>query len=99
MRRKGDAEKNRFLAFYCACSRREAVTRPATFSGLIIPQSHAHGHSPRQWNRWSGYRCEQLRQGTAQRLRPELRVRVRHLKAKGVLRNATVKHFITRSDP
>jgi hypothetical protein len=28
-----------------------------------------------------------LRQGTAQWLRPELRVRVKHLKAKGVLRH------------
>jgi len=32
-----------------------------------------------------------LRQGAAQWLRPELRVRVKHLKAKGVLRHATVK--------
>ncbi len=30
-----------------------------------------------------------LRQGSAQWLRPELRVRVKHLKAKGVLRHAT----------
>ena len=37
-----------------------------------------------------------LRQGSAQWLRPELRVRVKHLKAKGVLRHATVKQFITR---
>jgi hypothetical protein len=36
-----------------------------------------------------------LRQGYAQRLRPELRVRVKHLKTKGVLRHATVKQFIT----
>ena len=36
-----------------------------------------------------------LRQGSAQRLRPELRVRVKHLKAKGVLRHATVKHLIS----
>ena len=36
-----------------------------------------------------------LRQGTAQWLRPELRVRVKHLKAKGVLRHATVKQLIT----
>ena len=36
-----------------------------------------------------------LRQGSAQWLRPELRVRVRHLKAKGALRHATVKQFIT----
>ena len=36
-----------------------------------------------------------LRQGTAQWLRPELRVRVRHLKAKGTLRHATVKQFIS----
>ena len=35
-----------------------------------------------------------LRQGSAQWLRPELRVRVRHLKTKGVLRHATVKQFI-----
>jgi hypothetical protein len=35
-----------------------------------------------------------LRQGYA-RLRPELRVRVKHLKTKGVLRRATVKQFIT----
>jgi len=34
-----------------------------------------------------------LRQGSAQWLRPELRVR--HLKAKGVLRHATVKQLIT----
>jgi hypothetical protein len=40
-----------------------------------------------------------LRQGTAQWLRPELRVRVKHLKAKGMLRHATVKHLITSSDP
>jgi hypothetical protein len=33
--------------------------------------------------------------GSAQWLRPELRVRVRHLKAKGVLRHATVRQFIT----
>jgi hypothetical protein len=33
-----------------------------------------------------------LRQGSAQWLRPGLRVRVKHLKAKGVLRHATVKH-------
>ena len=36
-----------------------------------------------------------LRQGSAQWLRPELRVRVKHLKAKGVLRHATVKQLIT----
>ena len=36
-----------------------------------------------------------LRQGTAQWLRPELRVRVRHLMAKGTLRHATVKQLIT----
>ena len=36
-----------------------------------------------------------LRQGTAQWLRPELRVRVKHLKAKGVLRHATVRQLIT----
>lgn len=35
-----------------------------------------------------------FRQGSAQWLRPELRVRVRHLKAKGTLRHATVKQFI-----
>jgi hypothetical protein len=40
-----------------------------------------------------------LRQGTAQWLRPELRVRVKHLKAKGVLRHATVKQFITDWPP
>jgi hypothetical protein len=36
-----------------------------------------------------------LRQGSAQWLRPELRVRVRHLNAKGVLRHATVRQLIT----
>jgi hypothetical protein len=36
-----------------------------------------------------------LRQGSAQCFRPELRGRVKHLKAKGVLRHATVKQFIT----
>jgi DNA ligase D-like protein (predicted ligase) len=36
-----------------------------------------------------------LRQGSAQWLRPELRVRVKHLEAKGVLRHATVKQLIT----
>jgi bifunctional non-homologous end joining protein LigD len=36
-----------------------------------------------------------LRQGTAQWLRPELRVRVKHLKVKGMLRHATVRQFIT----
>jgi hypothetical protein len=40
-----------------------------------------------------------LRQGSAQWLRPELRVRVKHLKAKGVLRHATVKQLITDSPP
>jgi bifunctional non-homologous end joining protein LigD len=35
-----------------------------------------------------------LRQGSAQRLRPELRVRVKHLKAKGTLRHATVKALL-----
>jgi len=35
-----------------------------------------------------------LRQDSAQWLRPELRVRVKHLKAKGVLRHATVRQFI-----
>src|SRR5262245_19159383 len=35
-----------------------------------------------------------LRQGSAQWLRPELRVRVGHLKAKGVLRHATVKRSL-----
>jgi bifunctional non-homologous end joining protein LigD len=40
-----------------------------------------------------------LRQGSAQWLRPELRVRVKHLKAKGTLRHGTVKHLITSSDP
>jgi DNA ligase D-like protein (predicted ligase) len=35
-----------------------------------------------------------LRLGSAQWLRPELRVRVRHLKAKGTLRHATVKRLI-----
>ena len=36
-----------------------------------------------------------FRQRTAQWLRPELRVRVKHLKAKGTLRHATVKQLIT----
>jgi hypothetical protein len=36
-----------------------------------------------------------LRQGSAQWLRPELRVRVKHLNAMGVLRHAIVKQFIT----
>jgi hypothetical protein len=36
-----------------------------------------------------------LRQGSAQWLRPELRVRVQHLKAKGTLRHASVKGLIT----
>ena len=36
-----------------------------------------------------------LRLGSAQWLRPELRVRVKHLKAKGTLRHATVKGLIT----
>jgi len=36
-----------------------------------------------------------LRQGSAQWLRPKLRVRVRHLRAKGVLRHATVRQLIT----
>jgi hypothetical protein len=40
-----------------------------------------------------------MRQGSAQWLRPELRARVKHLKAKGTLRHATVKHLITSSDP
>jgi bifunctional non-homologous end joining protein LigD len=35
-----------------------------------------------------------LRRGSAQWLRPELRVRARHLKAKGVLRHATVKQLL-----
>ena len=35
-----------------------------------------------------------LRQGSAQWLRPELRVRVRHLNTKGVLRHATVRQLI-----
>ena len=38
---------------------------------------------------------EGLRQGSAQWVRPELRVRVKYLKAKGVLRHATVKQLIT----
>jgi bifunctional non-homologous end joining protein LigD len=40
-----------------------------------------------------------LRRKSVQWLRPELRVRVKHLKAKGTLRHATVKHLITSSDP
>jgi bifunctional non-homologous end joining protein LigD len=36
-----------------------------------------------------------LKRKSAQWLRPELRVRVRHLRAKGTLRHATVKQFIT----
>jgi hypothetical protein len=40
-----------------------------------------------------------LRQSSAQWLRPELRVRVKHLKGKGTLRHATVKHLITSSNP
>jgi DNA ligase D-like protein (predicted ligase) len=36
-----------------------------------------------------------LRQGSALWLRPELRVRVRHLNTKGVLRHATVRQLIT----
>ena len=36
-----------------------------------------------------------LRQGSAQWLRPELRVRVKHLNAKGVLRHASVRLLIT----
>jgi hypothetical protein len=36
-----------------------------------------------------------LRQGSVQWLRPELRVRVKHLKAKGILRHASVKLLIT----
>jgi hypothetical protein len=35
-----------------------------------------------------------LWRGTAQWFRPELRVRVRHLKAKGMLRHASVKQLI-----
>jgi hypothetical protein len=35
-----------------------------------------------------------LRQGSAQWLRPELRVQAKHLKAKGMLRHATVKQVI-----
>jgi bifunctional non-homologous end joining protein LigD len=35
-----------------------------------------------------------LRQGSAQWLRPELRVRVKHLKAKGTLRHASVKALL-----
>jgi hypothetical protein len=34
-------------------------------------------------------------EGSAQWLPPELRVRVKHLKTKGLLRHATVKQFIT----
>ena len=36
-----------------------------------------------------------LKRRSAQWLRPELRVRVKHLKAKGMLRHATVKQLIT----
>jgi hypothetical protein len=36
-----------------------------------------------------------LRQGSALWLRPELRVRVQHLKAKGALRHASVKGLFT----
>jgi hypothetical protein len=36
-----------------------------------------------------------LRRGKAQWLRPELRVRVQHLKARGMLRHASVKQIIT----
>ena len=36
-----------------------------------------------------------LRHGSAQWLRPKLRVRVKHLNAKGLLRHATVKQLIT----
>jgi hypothetical protein len=36
-----------------------------------------------------------LRQGSAQWLRPELRVRVKHLRAKGMLRHASVRQLIT----
>jgi hypothetical protein len=36
-----------------------------------------------------------LRQRSAQWLRPELRVWVKHLKAKGVLRHATVRQLST----
>jgi hypothetical protein len=36
-----------------------------------------------------------LRQGSVQWLRPELRVRVRPLNAKGTLRDATVKQLLT----
>jgi hypothetical protein len=36
-----------------------------------------------------------LRQGSAQWLRPELRVRVRHLATKGALRHATARRLIT----
>jgi hypothetical protein len=36
-----------------------------------------------------------LRQGSTQWFRPELRVRVKHLKAKGPLRHATVRQLIT----
>jgi hypothetical protein len=39
-------------------------------------------------------RVRGLREGSAQWLQPELWVRVRHLKAKGVLRHATVKQLI-----
>jgi hypothetical protein len=35
-----------------------------------------------------------LRPDSVQWLRPELRVRVKHLRAKGALRHATVKQFI-----
>ena len=36
-----------------------------------------------------------MKRKAAQWLRPELRVRVRHLKARGMLRHATVKQLIT----
>jgi bifunctional non-homologous end joining protein LigD len=62
-------------------------------------------HLPREFRRaWAERMAELaltmpplrgLKRNSAQWLRPELRVRVRHLKAKGTLRHATVKQLIT----
>jgi hypothetical protein len=52
------------------------------------------------WNGWAELAVTKppvrgLREGSAQWLRPKLRVKVKHLKTKGVLRHATVKQLIT----
>jgi hypothetical protein len=69
---------------------------PLLFAAVCGRGLEPHGTSPQEPNLpvLAKPPVRGLRQGTAQWLRPELRVRVKHLKGKGALRHTTVKQLI-----